>query len=104
MSSDALSVGGVTGSAPRVMFEGLIKRTVGERAKQLHSQTTRQARTQQSTYVCTYVDVHTTSGRCVELETSHYFTSFPANLLPMPVPDTRVADGLDDGKVHFECI
>ena len=49
--SDALSVGGVTGSGSRVVFEGRIKRAVGERAKQLHSQTTRQARMQQSTYV-----------------------------------------------------
>ena len=53
MSFDALSVGEVTGSASRIMFEGLIKHAVGERAKQLHSQTTRQARTQQSTYVRT---------------------------------------------------
>ena len=103
VSSDALSVGGVTGSGSRVVFEGRIKRAVGERAKQLHSQTTRQARTQQSTYV--HRCAHNFCGRCVELETSkHYFTCFPANLLPMPVPDTRIADGLDDGKIHFECI
>ena len=33
-----------------------------------------------------------------------YFTVLPANLLPMPVPDARIADSLDDGEIHFERI